>query len=130
MVKKPAVKKAEVVLMTKEYVNIEFADVIKILTMISEHDQSNKLAAKAKRGRQHLVQIPKDTVNMFKRFVADHPEMSQHPIGKKVMRPTAKMASVGAAPMAARAVTRVSSNVAPKATQATDEKCCNFDSGR
>ena len=63
MVKKPEAKKAEVVLATGKYIHIKFADVIKILTMIDEHSQSDRLAARTK-GKEHSVRVSSETVNI------------------------------------------------------------------
>jgi len=113
MVKRLEAKKDDVVFATSKYINIGFSDVIKILIMINEHGQSNKLAAKL-RGEGHNVRVPSETVNIVKTIVANHPEMSQHPIGKKILRPTAKKASRNGALMAA---------------PVNDRECCGFGPG-
>jgi hypothetical protein len=124
MVKKPEAKKAEVVLAKGKYIHIKFAHVIKVLTMIDEHGQSNRLAARTN-GKEHTVRVPSKTVNIVKEFVAAHPEMNQHPTGKKVPRPAAKKASGGVAAM----VNRASGAVRPRGGSV--EPCdCSFDSGR
>jgi hypothetical protein len=92
MVKKHEAKKAEVILAIEKYIHIRFADVIKILAMIDEYSQSDRLAARTN-GKEHTVRVPSETVNIVKEFVAAHPEMSQHPTGKKVVSPPAKKAS-------------------------------------
>ncbi len=126
MVKKPETKKAEVVLATGKYIYIKFADVIKILTMIDEHGQSNKLAARVK-GKEHTVRVPSETVNIVKEFVAAHPEMSQHATGKKVLRPAAKKAPLGVAAVANLA----SGAVRPRGERPRGgvDRCCGFGPG-
>lgn len=123
MVKKPKAQTTEVVLATGKYIHIKFADVIKILTMIDEQGQSDSLAARTN-GKEHTVRVPSETVNIVKEFVAAHPEMSQHPTGKKVMGPPAKKASGRVAAVAIRttgAVRRRGGGVDP---------CdCGFSSG-
>jgi hypothetical protein len=93
MVKKPEAQTTEVVLATGKYIHMKFADVIKILTMIDEHGQSDSLAARTN-GKEHTVRVPSETVNIVKKFVAAHPEMSQHPTGKKVMGASGRVVAV------------------------------------
>jgi hypothetical protein len=116
MVKKPEAQTTEVVLATGKYIHINFADVIKILTMIDEHSQSDSLAARTN-GKEHTVRVPSETVNIVKEFVAAHSEMSQHPTGKKVIGPAKKASGR----VAAGAVRRRGGSVDP---------CdCSFSSG-
>jgi hypothetical protein len=114
MVKKPEAKKAEVVLATGKYIYIKLADVIRILTLIDEHGQSNRLAARTN-GIEHAVRVPSETVNIVKECVAAHPEMSKHPTGKKVLRPAAK-----------KVANRASGAVRPRGS---DRDCCGFGPG-
>jgi hypothetical protein len=116
MTKKPAAKKAEPVFMGEgKSIDIQFHDVITVLAMINEYGQLDKLAARAKR-QKLKVSIPSETVNSVKRFVAAHPEMSQHPIGKTVIRPAAEKVSKAGALTAAPAGDGY-------------RYCCSFDPG-
>jgi hypothetical protein len=86
MVKKPEAKKKGFHPATGKYVYVEFGDIVTILAMINEHDQSNELAALTK-GLEHVVRVPSKTANAVKKFIADHAEMSNHPTGEKVLGP-------------------------------------------
>jgi len=123
MIKKPEAQTTEVVLATGKYIHIKFADVIKILTMIDEHGQSDSLAARTN-GNEHTVRVPSETVNIVKKFVAAHPEMSQHPTGKKVMGPPAKKASGRVAAVAIR-----TSGAVRRRGNGVDPCDCGFSSG-
>lgn len=105
--KKPEAKKREFLPATGKYVYVEFGDIVTILSMINEHGQSNELAALTK-GLEHVVRVPSKTANAVKKFIADHPEMSKHPTGDKVLGPAPKTEE---APQLTRAAKPVASGV-------------------
>jgi hypothetical protein len=114
MAKKLEAKKTEPVLMADgKSVNIQLHDLIKIFSMMNEYGQLAKLAARAKR-QNLIISAPSKTVNSVKEFVAEDPEMSRDPTGKKVLRPKAKRVSHGEGLIAARG---------------SDRNCCGFRPG-
>jgi hypothetical protein len=84
--KKSEGKKREFRPATGKFVYVEFGDLVTILSMINEHGQAAELAALTK-GSDHVVRVPSGTANAVKKFIAEHPEMSEHPTGEKVLGP-------------------------------------------
>ena len=117
MVKKEKVKENEeeneFIPATGKYVYVELGDLVTILAMINDHAQSNELSTRTK-GLQHVVRIPSQTANEVKKFIANHPDMRQHPIGKKVLCPAPKTEAAAPRELEPRASVAPGANMIPR----------------
>lgn len=81
---------------------IDLEDLIEILAFIREQGEEDRLL-RLSRQRKLLVAIPPKTVNHIKRLVAGHAEMRRHPLGRKILHPSAPNADPGGFATAAAA---------------------------
>lgn len=97
-------------------IDIGLDDLISILSMINSHRQQAKLVQLAKTDGLTVSVSPK-TVNAVKAFIAAHPKMREHDIGKQVMYP-AKAKGKG------KAVLMASADAG-----GGNDSCCGFSPG-